>query len=52
MVDVFIQERVLSYDLLEKLQKHDCVVFSVSRDNAVSAMISGNIIAAIIPREE
>lgn len=50
MVSVYVQERILSYELLEKLSAYDKVydIYPVN-DGSV---ISGNVIAAIVPKKE
>ena len=48
MVSVYVQERLLSYELLKKLSAYDKIddIYPVN-DGSV---ISGNVIAAIIPK--
>lgn len=50
MVSVYVQERILNYELLEKLSAYDKVddIYPVN-DGTV---ISGNVIAAIVPKRK
>ena len=52
MVSVYVQERILSYELLEKLSTYDKVDAVYAIEDMEGAIVSGNVIAAIVPKRK